>query len=130
MSNANLSHRRKTYDRGRWAEKIAVALLVLKGYRIVARRFRTRFAEIDLVARRGKVIAFVEVKQRADRRGGLEAISRAQQMRISEAAMVYLSTHPPGELQPRFDVIVVVPRRLPLHLENAWEYALGMKSLS
>lgn len=125
-----LTHRQKTYDRGRWAEKIAVALLMLKGYRIVARRFRTRYAEIDLIVQRGKMIVFVEVKQRIDRRGGLEAITRAQQMRISEAALVYLSTRPPGDLQPRFDVIIVAPKRLPLHLENAWEYAPAPKGLS
>lgn len=125
-----LTHRQKTFERGNWAEKLAIALLTMKGYSVLARRFRTRFAEIDLIVKRGRTIVFVEVKQRATRREGLESVRRAQQMRIAEAANVFLSTRNFVNPELRFDAIIIVPRRLPLHLENAWDYALERKNLS
>jgi putative endonuclease len=109
-----------TSDRtGRRAEDRAVLWLRLKGWRIVERRWRTPVGEIDLVARRGGVLAFVEVKARPDRAAGLLALQPRQQRRLRRAAEFWLSGHPrDGNLTLRFDLVVIAPWRLPLHVEN------------
>ncbi|MFC3639067.1 YraN family protein [Camelimonas fluminis] len=80
--------------RGASAETIAAWLLRLKGYRILARRFRAGTGEIDLIAARGDVIAFVEVKARRRRDDAAIAITADKQRRIASAARIWLARHP------------------------------------
>lgn len=106
---------------GRWAESLAAWSLRLRGYRIVARRFRTPLGEIDLVAQRGALLAFVEVKARTDLEQALVALSARQRQRTARAAELFLLRHPnyAGHTL-RFDLIAVRPWRMPRHLVDAW----------
>src|SRR5664279_5552600 len=88
------------------AEARAAAFLMAKGYRILARRFRSPYGEIDIVARRRRLVAFVEVKARASLDEAAYAVTPRQQRRIVEAAQAWLMTHPEhGEFDLRFDVM-------------------------
>ena len=102
---------------GRRAEAVAALLLGLKGYRILARRFACPVGEIDLVARRGDLLLFVEVKgRRAGEGPALEALGRRQQERIARAAGLFVQRRPElAGLAQRFDVVAVAPRRWHLH---------------
>src|SRR5690606_16152493 len=82
------------HGRGLRAERGAEILLRLKGYRIIARRYKTKFGEIDIIARRGDTIVFVEVKYRATLAAALSCLSAQNQERIIQAARHYLATHP------------------------------------
>lgn len=115
--------RRAAYRRGLFAESVCAGLLRAKGYRILARRYRSPAGEIDLVARRGAVIVFVEVKQRAD--GGGEVVTGRQQARIRRAGAAWLAREAgrgalPADYGARFDVMLVAPWRLPRHLPGAF----------
>jgi putative endonuclease len=113
--------RRKANRRGHSAEGLAIWLLRCKGYRILARRYRSPFGEIDIVARRGPLVAFVEVKSRPNRRAALEALTPQQCRRIERASLAFLQSRPEySTLQSRFDLIALTPRRLPLHIPDAW----------
>ena len=104
------------------AEARAAAYLMAKGYRILARRFRTPFGEIDLVARRRNVVAFVEVKARATIDEAAYAVTPRQQRRIIDAAQAWLMAHPEhAEFDLRFDAMLIAPRRLPRHLLAAFD---------
>lgn len=107
--------------RGRTAETLAAAFLRAKGYRILARRFRVPVGEVDLVAKRGRTLAFIEVKARHSEDAGIEAISPQGRARIARAADAYLSRYPAAAaLTLRFDVIVISPWRWPRHLVGAF----------
>ena len=113
--------RRAAYRRGGRAELLCLWLLRLKGYRLLARRYRTPVGEIDLILRRGHVLAAVEVKARDDLAAASEAIGARQRQRILRALTHFLSARPDlATLSPRFDVMLVAPRRLPVHLIDAW----------
>ena len=86
--------RRAAYRHGHLAELAAAALLLLKGYRLIARRYKTPLGEIDLVVKRGRLIAFVEVKARGSFRDALEAVGPAAERRIVGAADLWLAKHP------------------------------------
>jgi putative endonuclease len=106
---------------GRRAEWLSVWLLRLKGYRILARHWRSPVGEIDIIARRGRVLAFVEVKARREVDVAAEALTPRQQRRIVRAARHFIAGWPAlGLLDQRFDLILVVPRRLPIHVPAAW----------
>ena len=108
------------------AERQAELLLRFKFYRILARNYRVRDGEIDLIARRGSVIAFVEVKARPHLMEGLESVSGRKQRRVSRAARSWLAANPWGSrLTLRGDGIFLVPRRLPTHVSNLFELDLG-----
>ena len=93
----------------------------LKGYSILAIRHKTPVGEIDIVARRGSLIVFVEVKARADLRDAAEALGPRQRQRITRAALAYISRNPRlAELFMRFDVILVKPWAWPQHIADAW----------
>ena len=93
-----------------------------KGYRILAKRFRTPHGEIDLVARRRNVIVFIEVKARASLDEAAYAVTPRQQRRIINAAQGWLMTHPEhAEFDLRFDAMLIAPRRLPRHLLAAFD---------
>ena len=107
--------------RGRRAELLAAWWLRLKGFRILAQDQRTPVGEIDLVARRGRLLLFVEVKARPDDGRAREALRPAQQARIARAAAWFLSGRPDLQgLDSRYDVVLVTPWRRPRHLADAW----------
>ena len=113
--------RRQRERQGRRAENVAALWLQVKGYSILARRARTPGGEIDLVARRGKILAFVEVKARARGDSALEAASLGARKRIEAAARVWgAGRRGADQLNWRFDVIAIVPGKLPHHLRDAW----------
>ena len=113
--------RRAAYLFGHAAEWACIASLLLRGYRLLHRRHRSYAGEIDLIARRGRVIAFIEVKARLSQRAAQEALSPAQRTRILRAAELYLAKSPETACRDaRFDLMLVSPWRLPVHLADAW----------
>jgi putative endonuclease len=110
------------FQTGLSAESRAAAYLMAKGYRILAKRFRTPYGELDLVAKRRNLVAFVEVKARATLDEAAFAITPHQQGRIINAAQAWLAAHPDyAEFELRFDAILIAPRRLPRHLLAAFD---------
>ena len=104
------------------AESRAAAYLMAKGYRILAKRYRTPHGEIDLVARRRNLIAFVEVKARASLDEAAYAVTPRQQQRIIDAAQGWLATHPEhAEFELRFDAVLIALRSLPRHVLAAFD---------
>ena len=104
------------------AEGRAAALLMAKGYRILAKRFRTRYGEIDLVARKRNLLAFIEVKARASLDDAAYAVTARQQARIIDAAQGWLMAHPEhAEFDMRFDAMLIAPKRFPRHLLAAFD---------
>ncbi len=117
--------RRAAYRRGAWAETVAAWWLRLKGYRVVGRHVTARrgtgLGEIDIVVRRGGVLAFVEVKARGDAGLAAAAISPTQRRRIERAARGYVANRPDLDgCVIRFDAVLVSPWRPPRHLADAW----------
>lgn len=113
--------RRRANRLGARAESLAALWLRLRGYRIAARRFSCPRGEIDLIARRGRVVAFIEVKYRADTASAGEAITAAKRARITAAARAWLAAHPDDALRDcRFDAVLMRPWRSPLLIEDAW----------
>lgn len=108
------------------SEQIARIFLRLKGYEILAERYRNAFGEIDIIAKKGEVLALVEVKARRHFRDCAEAITPNKQQRQIKAAKSLLAY--PGTLRKhispdmviRFDVIMIVPWHLPRHMTNAF----------
>jgi putative endonuclease len=118
----SIERRRRAFRLGFGAETRAAMALRLKGYRILARRFRSHGGEADLVARRGAVVVFVEVKARETFELALESIQPRQQRRIAAAARAWLACHPQDMAAAlRFDAVLVSPGRWPRHVERAFE---------
>src|SRR3954454_11111720 len=110
------------FHTGLSAEARAAAWLIAKGYRVLAKRFRTPYGEIDLVAKKRNLLAFVEVKARASLDEAAYAVTPRQQARIIDAAQGWLMAHPEhAEFDMRFDAILIAPRRLPRHLLAAFD---------
>ena len=104
------------------SEWLAAAMLLGKGYRVLGRRIRTPFGEIDVIALRGRRLAFVEVKRRATRLEAEAAITPRQAGRIARAAEFWISRHPAYRDHERgLDMVIVVPGRLPLHIPDAMQ---------
>jgi putative endonuclease len=105
------------------AESRAAMFLIAKAYRILARRWKTPFGEIDIVARRRRhTLVFVEVKVRATLQEAVEAVTGHSQQRIVNAAELWLAHHPnDGKGDIRFDVVVVTPGKIPYHIPNAFD---------
>ncbi|WP_343313380.1 YraN family protein [Brucella sp. BE17] len=109
--------KQKAFFRGHSAERLAALALMLKGYRIVARRYRTRLGEIDLIARRGRLVLIVEVKARATLEAAHLAVTPEAMRRIEAAADLWLQRQSDyAELSLRFDLVAVLPRRWPKHV--------------
>jgi putative endonuclease len=103
-------------------ETRAAAYLIAKGYRILAKRFRTPYGEIDIVARKRNLLAFIEVKARASLDDAAYAVTARQQARIINAAQAWLMAHPEhADFELRFDAMLIAPRRLPRHLLAAFD---------
>jgi putative endonuclease len=117
-----LDRRRATYLRGHFAERVALLILVLKGYRLLARRYSASGGEIDLIVKRGDTIAFVEVKARDMMDNALIAIGAQKRERFSRAARAWISRNrwAAGKTL-RADAVFVAPGRWPRHLVGAFE---------
>jgi putative endonuclease len=117
----SLLARRIAERRGRRAEALCVWILRLKGWRILARDLRLPVGEIDIIARRGDVLAAIEVKARDDRDAAAHAVTPRQRRRIARALAAYIARRPDlARLSPRFDVMLLVRGRLPQHIPAAW----------
>lgn len=115
------ARRRSSYRRGHRSEWLAALALTAKGYRILARRYRTKLGEIDLIARRGDLVLIVEVKARRTLVEAMEAIRSESERRIGGSADIWLSRQPDyGRLSVRFDMVAVLPWRWPVHVENVF----------
>ena len=122
MTGKSTEKRRRAQRAGLRAETVAAWYLRCKGYRIEAQNLRTPLGEIDIAARRGGTLAIVEVKRRPNAGDLGSAVAPAQQRRLVNAAGWLLSARPGlARLTVRFDVVLVTPGRLPLHLPNAWQ---------
>jgi putative endonuclease len=112
--------RRAAERGGRRAESLAAWWLRFKGWRILAQRVRTPVGEIDLVARRGRIVAFIEVKARATEAGADLALDDWRLTRVARAAEALAARYvKPGD-DMRIDAVFVVPWRWPRHVENVW----------
>ena len=108
-------------NRGQRGEVIAAWLLRIKEYRIIAQSMRNSMGEIDIIAKRRHIIAFIEVKTSGTLDDALNAVSLTQRQRIESAAIGFTSGHEDlSNLDMRFNVIAVLPKKLPCHLPNAW----------
>lgn len=113
--------RMKAERRGRTGEWLAALWLLIKGYRIVALRYRTRSGEIDLIARRGDLAVFVEVKTRREVGLAVDAVAAASQARIRAASDLWLSRQPDAaRLSQRYDIVAILPLRFPRHFPDAF----------
>lgn len=109
------------YRFGLRAEMLAAWLLRAKGYCILARRYKTPVGEVDIIARRGRTLVFVEVKARAMLADALQCLSPQGQARTTRAAQYYIASHAAqaaGDI--RFDFIALAPPFYWRHLDNAW----------
>jgi putative endonuclease len=114
--------RRRAERRGRWSESLAAWYLRAKLYRILARRYRTPVGEVDLIARRGRTIVFVEVKRRPTEAEAIDAVRPAARRRIARAAEHWVASHPAAlGFDRRFDLIVDVPGRGLRHLKAVFD---------
>lgn len=114
--------RQRAERRGHWAEGLALWSLRLKGYRLLARRYKSKTGEVDLIMRRGGVTAFIEVKQRASREAAFDAVTDFQARRIGAAASSWMARDAVATRQTcRFDIVAVTPYQWPQHIENAFE---------
>lgn len=108
------SSKLQAWKRGRMAETICAWALRLKGYRIRARTYKTSVGEVDIIAQRGKILIFVEVKARATTAAAAESIRYRQQERITRAAQVYIANFPKlSNMNVRFDAMLMAPGRWP-----------------
>ena len=113
--------RRRAQRRGRVAEWLCLWHLRLRGWQILARDWRCPAGEIDILARRGRVLAVIEVKSRGELATAATALAPRQRRRIARAAEAFLLQRSDlAHLDLRFDLMLVAPRRLPRHWRGAW----------
>lgn len=113
--------RQKAWRRGHVAEYLAAAFLMFKGYRILAIRHRTKLGEIDIVARKGDLAVFVEVKSRRGAQEAIDAVSFSSQRRIRAASDLWLARQPDfSRLSQRYDIVAMLPGRWPQHFPDAF----------
>ena len=123
---ASKNRRRRANRLGRRAEWLASAVLMLRGYRILARRYKVAGGEIDIIARRGATVAFVEVKLRTSLEEALLAVTATKRRRVERAASVWLTRNSWAmTCVLRGDAVVAAPRRWPRHIEAAFPLILG-----
>ena len=122
LPSAPQPERQVAFRLGLSAESRAAAFLIAKGYRIVARRWKSPVGEIDIVARRRRTLIFVEVKARERLDDAAEAVIGRQQRRIIAAAEAWLAAHPDDiNCDMRFDVVLVAPKSMPRHIMAAFD---------
>ncbi|HEX4181551.1 MAG TPA: YraN family protein [Caulobacteraceae bacterium] len=121
MSEVRRARGARARASGRRAEVLAALWLMAKGYQILGFRLRTPHGEIDLVARRGRVVAAVEVKTRVTIEAALEAVSLAQRQRLRRAIRALAARRRGFEhAHVRLDLMALAPGRLPRHIPDAW----------
>ncbi|MFL6857994.1 MAG: YraN family protein [Allosphingosinicella sp.] len=113
--------RRDAERGGRRAERLAAWWLRLKGWTILARRVRTPVGEVDLVARRGRTLAFVEVKTRSSEADAAFALDEWRLRRVAAAAGALAHRYARSGDDIRIDAMFILPRRFPRHLPNVWQ---------
>jgi putative endonuclease len=124
----SLAARRRAFRRGHIAELLCLWHLRLRGWRILARRFRVPSGEVDLIARRGRVLAAIEVKARDNLSLAVEAVGPRQRRRVARALDHFVALRPDlARLALRYDVMLVTPGRLPRHLADAWRNEGGSR---
>ena len=112
---------RRRFGVGISAESRAAAFLIAKGFRILARRWRSPLGEIDIVARRRQLLVFAEVKARSTIDEAAESVNERQRRRIAAAAEVWLAANPDQNIRDiRFDAILVAPGKIPRHIQAAF----------
>jgi putative endonuclease len=120
--NGPRQERVAAFKLGLSAESRAAMFLIAKGHRIVARRWKTPFGEIDIVARRRGALVFVEVKARERVDDAAEAVTERTRRRIVAAAELWLARHPDDAQRTiSFDVMLVAPGKMPRHIANAFD---------
>jgi len=118
--------RQAAEQRGRKGERLAALFLQMRGYRILDRRVRTPLGEVDLIARRGPVVVFVEVKHRATLEAAAGSVTPGAWQRISRAADFWMARHPAlADCGWRYDIVALAPRHLPRHIQDAWRPGLA-----
>jgi putative endonuclease len=114
-------NRRQAERRGRGAETLACWYLRLHGWRILARRARVPGGEVDIIARRGRTLAFIEVKARATEEAAAVALDDWRLRRVAAAAERLAARYMRDGDDVRIDALFIVPRRWPRHLANIWQ---------
>jgi putative endonuclease len=114
-------NRQQAEKRGRGAETLACWYLRVKGWQILARRARVPGGEVDIVARRGRILAFVEVKARATEEAAAFALDDWRLRRVAVAAERLAPRYMRDGDDLRIDALFIVPRRWPKHLANVWQ---------
>lgn len=110
------------HAKGMHAEEMAQAYLVEQGYEIIHTRYKTKFGEIDVIARKGNLICFIEVKMRQNIGDALHAITPRTRKRVEQSALYFLSAYPEAvACDLRFDVVAITKDFKITHLDNAWE---------
>ena len=116
---------KQAYEKaGRRAENLACLYLRCKGYRILERRFKVRQGEVDIIARKGKCIAMVEVKQRSSEKSAQESVSYQNQTRLMDAAEIYINQSRSlqgTDFDLRYDFLYVIGRWKIRHITNAFQ---------
>ena len=118
--------RQAAEKRGRKGERLAALFLQAKGYRILDRRVRTPVGEVDLIAKRGRLVAFVEVKHRARLDLASASVTQGAWQRIARAADYWMARHPAlADCGWRYDIVALAPAHLPRHIADAWRPGLA-----
>lgn len=121
MPERDAHARRRAHFWGLQAETLAALWLQAQLYRVIARNYRIQGGEIDIIARRGRTIVFVEVKARADLEAAALALTPRKEKRVARAANRWIAAHPWAVgCSWRADAVLIAPRRLPRHIENAF----------
>ena len=121
MRERSAGERKKALRRGRASEYLAAFALMLRGYRILAMNYRVKAGEIDIIARRGDLVSFIEVKARASAEQSVFAVGGATQARIRNASLHWLQTRPDGgRLSLSYDIVAVRPWHWPEHFRDAF----------
>lgn len=120
--NMAKAERLKAYKKGMQVERLAALYLRLKGYKILTLRYKALGGEIDIIARRGNALVFVEVKSRGEMSAALESVTPRNRARVEQAVRHFIASHPVyADADMRFDVIVFAPPFSLRHLDNAWQ---------
>ena len=113
---------RTTYQFGLLAERIAMIFLRLKGYKILAHRYKNQFGEIDIIAKKSRIIIFIEVKARRSKTVIEEVLRPSQLSRIKKSAEIFIAKNPQfHNHDSRFDFIEIGKSLWPKHQKNFWE---------
>ena len=113
--------RQNAYRKGLCAETLASMYFSAKGYKILERRYKTRYGEIDILARKGEMLVAVEVKSRQTIEEALYALSAKSRQRIQNSLLHFIADHPEyNDFDLRFDLFAHVKGFNFQHLDNAW----------